>query len=796
MRGERVLRDLSRPDKFYLGGGKRLVWAPRFPTHLDRPGFWDGAHYLTMEIEPVFAITLLDERGEAIPLRSAGRDWRPHRLVQRYRSGTALSVVETKALLPEDCLVSELVTRNTSSADRRLHFVLWTAQRSQRSGPKRVTGVGFENGVLGFALYITDRDNVPYRICCALGTDGKVLSYGVCPSEGLIRTPEWSVTPFGERFSRCGTGDDRCALDSANHTERSDIEAADDCLVYLGLHTTARIPAGSHTVVRFSFAAAPARNEAVSACARGAGRRPAAVHGRPESPAQPGSRERPGVTDGGKTGGRPGSGYRMEARGHLEARARHGWAQYFEGLPAFTCSDPYLERYYWYRWYGLRLFTLDVGEDNYPYPCICEGPGSFRLPISYSAPCHLLETRWMRDPSIAQGSILNFVQAQQEDGRYVGHLYPRCLHLESFYHANWGHVWELQRTHPDDEFLERVYRSLGRYVAYFDRERDREGSGLYDILNHYETGQEYMRRYTAVSDRADSEHWGEVFRLKGIDATVYLYEIKRMLGAAAGQLGRPDEAAAWLREAERTKRAVLETMWDHDEEIFCDVDPSSMTRTNVKAAVCFYPYGTDIIDERHLPGLGRHLFNQREFWTPFPVPSTSADDPSFSPHGIWKGKRMNCPWNGRVWPMTNSHMAEAIATAALRFGDTSLRRRAARFIERFIWMMFTGRDPRRPNCYEHYHPFTGHPSLYRGVDDYQHSWVVDLIIKYVCGIRPHDTTVTVDPFPFRLDSFVIDGVPVRGSLIRVEREGRRFTVSVGGREAGRSRLGKALELEL
>ena len=26
----------------------------------------------------------------------------------------------------------------------------------------------------------------------------------------------------------------------------------------------------------------------------------------------------------------------------------------------------------------------------------------------------------------------------------------------------------------------------------------------------------------------------------------------------------------------------------------------------------------------------------------------------------WKGKRHVCPWNGRVWPMTNSHVMEAL----------------------------------------------------------------------------------------------------------------------------------------
>jgi len=50
----------------------------------------------------------------------------------------------------------------------------------------------------------------------------------------------------------------------------------------------------------------------------------------------------------------------------------------------------------------------------------------------------------------------------------------------------------------------------------------------------------------------------------------------------------------------------------------------------VKAAVCFYPYATDVTDASHTAGLARHLFNPREFWTPYPVPSSSADDPLFN----------------------------------------------------------------------------------------------------------------------------------------------------------------------
>ncbi|MER3459367.1 MAG: hypothetical protein C4309_12720, partial [Chloroflexota bacterium] len=74
------------------------------------------------------------------------------------------------------------------------------------------------------------------------------------------------------------------------------------------------------------------------------------------------------------------------------------------------CSNPYLERAYWYRWFGLRLNAIGTGgRFNLPHPCIYEGvnAGWFRHAISYSAQAHIRELRWRHDPALAQGSLLN-----------------------------------------------------------------------------------------------------------------------------------------------------------------------------------------------------------------------------------------------------------------------------------------------------------------------------------------------------------------------------------------------------
>jgi len=734
---------LKRPDKWYLGAGDRLTWTPPHPQWLDEPGFWDEAHYYDLSLAPVFTVTLLAADGTALPLRATDRDWRPDRLRQSYDvPGTPLRVTEQRTAHANDVLASTLAIENMGPDECPVRLVAWTRQPSAAPDtPGPLTDCTAEDGQLRFVRPLQSDDRPTYDVGCALGLSPSVGSQSVVPSESGPDQPQWSYTPFYET-----AGPDALGPAPAS----ADLDAP---VVYLGLQTDLTVPPGATKTVRAAFGTAPGTTQAGTQVADVLADNP-------------------------------------------PARSAALWHDYFGDLPSFECDDERLQRYYWHRWYGLRLFTRRQPDGNYRHPAVYEGPEYFRKLVSYSAQCHMLEARWQSDPAVAQGSLLNFLDHQHPNGDLTGHLYPHDADEESFYHTNWGHAWAVHRTHPDADFLQRAYDGLSDYVDYFDTERDPDDSGLYDIWNHYETGQEYMHRYQAVSDAADEIHWGRIFRLKGVDAAVQLYQTKKALARMAEALGRPDDAEAWANRAATTKAAVLDHMWDPDAELFFDVDPETGERTDVKAAVCFYPYFTDIVDDRHLPGLKQHLFNPDEFWTEYPVPASSADDPYFSAVPHWKGQRKNCPWNGRVWPMTNSHVAEAICQAALRFDDEELRHRGAAFITRFVHMMFDEGDPQRPNCFEHYNPSTGQPGRYRGIDDYQHSWVVDLIIKYAAGIRPQDQTVTVDPFPFGVEHLAIDDVPVRGRRLGVTRTDDRFSVRVNGKRVDEKPLGTPVTLSL
>ncbi|MCD4796524.1 MAG: hypothetical protein K8R49_05055, partial [Candidatus Cloacimonetes bacterium] len=125
----------------------------------------------------------------------------------------------------------------------------------------------------------------------------------------------------------------------------------------------------------------------------------------------------------------------------------------------------------------------------------------------------------------------------------------------------------------------------------------------------------------------------------------------------------------------------------------------------------------------------------------------------------------------------------------------NLKEKAGWFIKRTIEMMFTGGDLKYPNTYEHYNPHSGKPCLYRGVNDYQHSWVVDLIIKYICGIQPQlDGTLIIDPLPLGLKYFKIDRIPYKKYKVKIELVKDRFRVYIDGALKKESIIGNAVML--
>lgn len=709
------LTHLERTDKWYLGGGRSTCFAPPFPLWLQTLGFWDEAHFVEVPLPRLFACFLVDESGHPLTLKRTAVSWRPDRLRQTFEveGEPSLIVREQKVLLEEDVFASHISLSNRGEETREIDVIVWTIREKVATKTASLSlddaEIAGDRAHYRESLVTPAGEEGALHFC--LGANQELLSASMNLTEPTCRQPRWQVSVLPEKFGSGELAPDR----------KLQVGTRADGEVHIALHYRLTLPPHE-------------RRDFTAACA---------VSVEP---------------------GQACYNHQQCLQMDVVATAVSQWRQYFEGVPYFNSSDPYLTRYYWYRWFGLRLCMVNPGAGNLKHPCITEGIGGFRRFISYSAQCHLLEGSWMHDPAYAQGSLLGMLDNQLASGQIRGSVGLYQL-SDCFYHANWGaHALQLLAIHPDPEFAAAIYEPLVRYAEYFDRERDREGSGLYDVINQGETGQEYMARYLAVDP--DADQW-VTLQLKGVDATVYLYELKRALGELAQRLGREAEAARWQQEAQAIATAVRERMWDPEAELFFDCDPQTFEPTGCKAAVCFYPLLTDLAGPEHLGAVRRHLLNPQEFWLPCGPPSTSAADDSYSAHGEWKGKRMSCPWNGRMWPMTSSHVCAALARFA-REHEESLRPQAVELIRRFITAMFFDQDPTRPNCFEHYNPVTAEPSAYRGIDDYQHSWVVDLIIQQVAGLQPREGEVLlVDPLDFGLQKFELRGVAYRGHQVDI-----------------------------
>ena len=722
-----ILNLLRRYDKWYLGGGNKLAWTPTFPLFLNYPGFWDFASYYNQRIEPCFTVTFLDKDGNPYELNFLNRTWIPAFLEQEYSCGS-LEFTERKMVLPNDTLVSEVEIFNNSEEDIELNSVMWAAQNSDllKEG-KVVENIKFSEGLISFNQKVERRvrPKLSYKLAVSIGVND-VKSYNVNFTERTVNYPNWYLTPFYENF-------ENGSLKNEIKTEGITKEG----MFYMALHSQHTIKANQRIKIVYVMGIENSRKVATKQV-----------------------KESLQLFD-------------------PERYSLNNWKDYFSSLPFFETSNEYFNRYYWYRWYGLRLLKIDAKEGNYHYSAIAEGIDYFRVFITYSAQCHIFETKWMKDSSIARGSLLNFLENQKEDGCFIGHIYVKGIDKRSFYHANWGSALkQFLMIHEDKEYISKIYPKLKKYVEYFDRERDKENSGLYDVIDQFETGQEFMSRYMVIDKKADIPDWSNKIRMKGVDSTTYIYELKKTMAYLAKKLGKKKDMEMWKASFIKTKEAMLKYMWNEKEEMFFDLDNRNFSQTHIKAATCFYPYFTDIVNEKHLNGLKKHLLNPKEFWTPYPVTSSSVDDDYFNAYAEWKGKRHSCPWNGRVWPMTNSHIVEGLGISARRFKDPVLEEKTVEMLEKFVKMMFYNSDPERPNCFEHYNPYSGKECIYRGIDDYQHSWINDLIFKYIVGVDITEDKVFIDPFPSGLKDYRCK-VFIRGHELEIiYQEGEEYLIKV------------------
>ena len=807
--GPRRVQRLARADKWALATGEGVLFSPAYPQWLESPGFWDYFTVLQARFEPGFSVALVTAEGVELPLTQLRRHWTPDRCRRVYRvAESRYTLIETQTAEPGGAFTSHW-SLGPPPPESSNHA---SAEANAESGPKNATQLGdapldawlvaFTAQPAHLTTHVTEHPGAPGALSFTRELKERhhgssfvdVELHGSAGSQAQPETstehtaestadpsaarrpiacgrrsefaaafPRFALTPFVEMWdAQAGGPIAELRLEGIGPDPRD--------LDHLAIAVPLTLPCAGPLDAPQPDTAAAAHREPAPTPAPTLARftlrltpHCRAQATRPGLPPVPATATTSTPTTNKNDNNSPAT--NSPANDSAAHGERH-WTDYFNALPELCCNDPYVEKYFDYRWFGLKLNHIDGGHGNQNHPAVAEGIDYFHEPITYSAFCHMYEMRWSGVPHTAQGSLLNFLDTQRDDGSIHGRVYAHELVKTDFYHANWGDaLLATQAVHPDDDYLATVYPRLARYADWLEATRDPDGLGLISVINHFESGQEFMSRYQAVNPTADTDAWKNTTQLMAVDASVYGLHLRRALTRVAQRLGHGDQAAAHTRRADLAANAILERMWDPDAGMFSDIDPAGLQRTGVRAAVCFYPMLTDLLDDSHVEAMLGHLTDPAQFATDWPIPSSSLQDPYFDAQARWKGKRHNCPWNGRTWPMTNSHVIDGLIRQWRLRPDGADERHpryrcgllAAQWLQRFIHLMYYPthggrRDLARPNCFEHYNPFTGEPCVYRGIDDYQHSYVNDLLIRGFLGLDVREDNaghalITLDPLP-------------------------------------------------
>jgi hypothetical protein len=706
---------MNQTQKIALAGGGYCLYAPRFPRFSTTPGFVDEVLIFNARVQPLFVLSFLEN---GIPLTLACK-W------QRIEHGAAILDYESaggiklRERTTDDRFVCNLQLVNDGKAERSITVVQWTWTDPEGEAPSL--------------------EGDSFRVKRGLQTHG----FPVVPTEIVWSSPDSKGARCLQGFF-CEGGSDRPDFEEtpwfdmgtmptprAKRVLQKPSPILPSSRVYLGLFRPVMLRPGGKAEHRFEAN--------VIFKAKG-------INYRPRRP---------------------------------DPKDENGWLAFRDKVPAFACDDKRIERIVQHRYELLHLLRIPSGVGFLSTPNVCEGSGLFHEPIAFSAPAIMREARWLQDPALARGIIRGFFENVRQNGMVPGRLYMTALSNTDFYHADWGGGFEaLDAVHGDRATKRAVLMYMQRYVKWLANNRDPEGSGLTDIVNHFEAGQEFSRRYMVIDDKADrAEGFEEGFRLKGIDVSVFRYRLVKFLAQVADELQEKAMANRFLAEQEVIQDVIRKRMWDERAGIFMDLDPKSRRRTGVKAAVGFYPLATDLPTAAQVEKMLGTLSDRKEFWSKYPVPSLAMSDAAFNADGHWKGTRRECPWNGRVWPMINSHVLEGLAWVAER-GQKKARKLCGDLFKRTIAMMSGELEGSEvPRTFEHYGPETGLPSRYRGVDVYLHSFVLDNIFRIGCGFAVRFGQVQDDPVMDDMPDFHLKGLPIGNKTFIVERKNGKLKVT-------------------
>lgn len=333
------------------------------------------------------------------------------------------------------------------------------------------------------------------------------------------------------------------------------------------------------------------------------------------------------------------------------------------------------------------------------------------------------------DPDLAWNQIAFFLDHQRPDGQMpdlvsdvgsvasVRDLPPRAVSIADRQNLDmpitkppltaWA-AWEVHRYLDDPTRIAWALPRIEDSQRWWTTRSDLNGDGLSEYGHRFSSG---------LDDSPLFDHGGPV---ESPDLNAYLVVQDDRMARMADRLGRFDQAAGFSASADERTRRLVARRWDKRRNRFRAMVGQDEIRT-------FTPFHLMPLLTGRLPNgvatkLATSIRQPRQFWSNWPVPTVSLDDPAFNPERMWRGP---------VWLNVNRLLAEGLAASG--HGDLSRE-----LVEKSLAMVVQGRG-----MYEHWNPLTGgRPASATSC----FSWSAALFIDLAVSVT---TTSTSENWTFR-----------------------------------------------
>ncbi len=316
---------------------------------------------------------------------------------------------------------------------------------------------------------------------------------------------------------------------------------------------------------------------------------------------------------------------------------------FYDGLPKVNIKDANTEKMF-YKCVSVMKSQVYTPSGIFSHRWTTPNKVPHRVLWLWDSVFHSLGNYYI-SPSLARETLFAVLDTQRSDG-FVPHM-GSPTEISSVTQPPvlaYGFLRLYEKT-GDRQMLAEVYPRLSAYLDWNTKNRTDAENGLY--VWHVDISSTHCRCDESGMD--NSPRFDDVRDMDCIDFSCYMKHEAEIMAKIAEIIGAGD-AERWRTLSEKVSHAIKTVLWDENDGFFYDRIIESGKFRKKKSVASFLTLFAGACTKEQAALLVSELENPTTFGTPFPIPSISADDPTF-------GTDM---WRGPVWICCNYLVAEGL----------------------------------------------------------------------------------------------------------------------------------------